>query len=88
MARFRACTIRRAAHDHAVSPPQDPLVAAGPYLLGETFTAADGMYGTTFAMFAQSPMLPKSPVIDDYLKRIVARPSYLRSQAREARSSE
>jgi glutathione S-transferase len=56
----------------------------GPYFLGEQFSAADVLYGTTFAMFAQSPMLPKSPVIDDYVKRIVARPAFARAQARDS----
>ena len=50
-----------------------------PYLLGDSFTAADILYGTTFAMFGQSPLLPKSPVIDGYIKRIVERPAYARS---------
>src|SRR5882757_3852995 len=30
------------------------LLAAGPYILGERFSAADVLYGTTFALFAQS----------------------------------
>jgi glutathione S-transferase len=56
----------------------------GPYMLGERFSAADVLYGTTFAMFAQSPMMPKSAVIDDYVKRIVTRPAFARAQARDA----
>ncbi len=59
-------------------------VAAGPYILGERFSAADVLYATTFAMFAQSPMLEKSPVIDDYVKRVLARPAHARAMAREA----
>lgn len=54
-----------------------------PYLLGDTFSAVDILYGTTFAMFGQSPLLPKSPVIDGYIKRIVERPAYARAQAKE-----
>jgi glutathione S-transferase len=56
----------------------------GPYLLGERFSAADVLYGTTFAMFAKSPMMPQSTVIDEYARRIVARPAFTRAQAREA----
>jgi glutathione S-transferase len=67
-----------------VMPEIIKALTAGPYLLGEKFSAADVLYGTTFAMFAQSPMLPKSPVIDDYVKRVVARPAYPRSQARDS----
>jgi glutathione S-transferase len=59
-------------------------LTASPYLLGERFSAADVLYGTTFAMFGQSPMLAKSPVIEDYAKRIVSRPAYARAQARDA----
>jgi len=54
-----------------------------PYIAGSEFTAADVLYGTTFALFGQSPMMPKSSVIDDYVKRIVARPAYVRAQAKD-----
>ena len=59
-------------------------IAAGTYILGERFSAADVRYATTFAMFAQSPMFEKSPVIDDYVKRVLARPAHARALAREA----
>jgi glutathione S-transferase len=58
-------------------------LACGPYLLGERFSAVDVLYGTTFALFAQSPALPKSPVIEEYVQRIVSRPAYARAMARE-----
>ena len=59
-------------------------LSQGPYILGEHFSAADVLYGTTFAMFAQSPLMPKSPAVDDYVKRIVNRPAFARAQARDA----
>jgi glutathione S-transferase len=58
-------------------------LARHPYLLGEHFSAADMLYGTTFALFAQSPLLPKSPLIEQYVQRIVSRPAYARAQGRE-----
>jgi glutathione S-transferase len=58
-------------------------LSKGPYLLGEKFSAADVLYGTTFAMFGASPMMPKSPVIDGYVKRIVERPAYARGMAKD-----
>jgi glutathione S-transferase len=58
-------------------------LSKGPYLLGDKFSAADVLYGTTFAMFGQSPLLPKSPVIETYAKRIVERPAYGRAMAKE-----
>ena len=60
------------------------LLSAGPYILGERFSGADVLYGTTFAMFGQSPMMPKSAVIDDYVQRVVSRPAFARAQARDA----
>lgn len=58
-------------------------LARGAYLLGERFSAADILYGTTFAMFSQSPLMEKSPVIDAYVQRVVGRPAFQRARARE-----
>jgi glutathione S-transferase len=55
-----------------------------PYLLGERFSAADVLYGTAFAQFASSPLLPKTPVIDAYVQRITSRPAFARALARDA----
>jgi glutathione S-transferase len=60
------------------------VLTPGPFILGERFSAADILYGTTFAMFGQSPMMPKSAIIDDYVKRIVTRPAFARAQARDS----
>ncbi len=54
-----------------------------PYLTGERFSAADVLYGTSFALFANSPILPKSPVIEEYVKRVVARPAFARAMAKQ-----
>jgi glutathione S-transferase len=59
-------------------------LAAGPYFLGERFSALDVLYGTTFAMFAQTALLPKSPVIEAYVKRVVERPAFARAQGLDA----
>jgi glutathione S-transferase len=67
-----------------VMPPVIAALSANPYFLGERFSAVDVLYGTTFAMFGKNPMLPKSPVIDDYAQRIVARPAFARAQARDS----
>ncbi len=58
-------------------------LSRGPYLLGDRFSAADVLYGTTFAMFGQGPLMPSSPVIEDYAKRVVGRPAYERAQQRD-----
>jgi glutathione S-transferase len=56
-------------------------LSAGPFILGEHFSAADVLYGTTFAMFRDSPLMAKSTVVEDYVRRIVARPAFARAQA-------
>jgi len=56
------------------------VLSRGPYILGERFSAADVLYGTTFAMFGQSPLMPKSQVVDDYVQRIVTRPAFARGR--------
>lgn len=58
----------------------------GPYLLGDRFSAADVLYGTTFAMFAQSPLMEKSSVIEEYARRVTARPAFQLAQALDVQS--
>lgn len=58
-------------------------LSRGSYLLGERFSAADVLYGTTFALFSQSPLMARSPVIDAYAQRVVTRPAFQRAQARD-----
>jgi glutathione S-transferase len=71
------------AVDEAV-PAVAARLEAGPYLLGESFSALDVLYGTTFALFGKSALMPKAPRIDEYVQRIVARPAFQRAQARDA----
>jgi glutathione S-transferase len=60
------------------------LLAMGPYLLGQAFWAVDILYGTTFAMFKNSPLMPSSPIIADYGDRVSARPAFARAQEKDA----
>jgi glutathione S-transferase len=59
-------------------------LARAPYLLGDNFSAVDVLFGTSFALFAQSDLMPKSPVLDAYVQRIVTRPAFARGLARDA----
>jgi glutathione S-transferase len=54
------------------------------YLLGERFSGVDILYATSFALFANSPLLPKSTVIEEYTRRVVSRPAFARAMARDA----
>ena len=55
----------------------------GPYLLGEQFSAADILVGTTFAMFLGGPILPKTDLLEAYTKRVTERPALARAKAKE-----
>jgi glutathione S-transferase len=56
----------------------------GAYMLGAGFSAVDVLYATSFALFANSPFMPKTPPMEDYVKRVLARPAYARALARDA----
>ena len=58
-------------------------LASGPYLLGDSFTAADVYIGSeiNFAMMFGGPGLKGEAVFEDYVARLVARPAYKRSMA-------
>jgi len=58
-------------------------LAKGPYLLGDSFSAADILVGTTFAMFMGGPMMPKTDVLEAYVKRVTERPACARAKARD-----
>jgi len=57
-------------------------LAAGPYLLGDQFSAADLLLGS-LGHFART-MLPPGQLVDDYLARISDRPALARAQRRDA----
>ena len=66
-----------------VMPAVIARLSQSPYLAGERFTAADVLYGTSFALFSKSPILPQSTVIEDYVRRVQARPAFARAMARQ-----
>jgi glutathione S-transferase len=51
-------------------------IAAGPYLLGEKFSAADLLWGQGLRLGAMFGILPKNPVIEAYVERVTSRPSF------------
>jgi len=54
-----------------------------PYILGETFSAADILIATTFKLFMGSPLLEKTPLLEGYVNRVTSRPAYARAEAKE-----
>jgi len=54
-----------------------------PYMLGDDFSAADILYASTLGFFKAMNLLPARKHYDDYLARVMARPAYTRSQAKD-----
>lgn len=54
----------------------------GPYLLGDTFSAADVYVGSelNFGMMFGAPQLKDEPLFVDYVKRVTDRPAFERTQ--------
>jgi len=50
-------------------------LAKGPYLLGERMTAADVLWGTALRWTTMFKLVPETPVIMDYVKRVTGRPA-------------
>lgn len=59
-------------------------LSKGPYILGETFSAADVLFGSSFALFMNSPILPGPERFKAYVERVTARPACQRAQAKDA----
>lgn len=59
-------------------------LARGRYLLGETFTAADVLWGTALTWTTQFKLVPALPVIQTYIDRVNARPAVARARAKDA----
>ncbi|MEP7184678.1 MAG: glutathione S-transferase family protein [Rhodanobacter sp.] len=56
----------------------------GPYLLGETFSAVDVLYGTALDWMTQFKLVPELPVISSYIERVTSRPAMQRAAAADA----
>jgi glutathione S-transferase len=58
-------------------------VARGPYILGEQFTAADVVIGSTLRFGMLFKLLPEQPEFTAYTGRLAQRPALLRSEAKD-----
>jgi glutathione S-transferase len=58
-------------------------LARGPWILGETFSAADVMVGSSAVFMKQFKILPASGTIEAYAERCLARPAYARALAED-----
>ncbi|WP_158881094.1 glutathione S-transferase C-terminal domain-containing protein [Rhodanobacter sp. L36] len=60
-------------------------LAKGPWLLGDTFTAADVLWGTALHWTTQFQLVPDTPLIRAYIDRVQARPAMQRAAAMDAK---
>jgi glutathione S-transferase len=58
-------------------------LAPGPWLLGEQFSAADVLVGSSVYFMKIFGVLPDSPVLAAYAERCLARPAYAKALARD-----
>lgn len=59
-------------------------VGRGPWIMGETFTAADVMLGSSANFMRAFKILPENATLDAYIDRCLARPAYQRALAADA----
>jgi len=62
----------------------DEGLAEGPWLLGERFTMADVVFGSTLRFMLRFRMIEPKPRFADYVARLSERPAALRADARNA----
>ena len=60
------------------------LLAAGPYVLGERFSAADVLWGTALGWMTRFKLVPDLPEIMAYVERVGARPAVAKVRALDA----
>lgn len=57
---------------------------SGPYMLGERFSATDLLWGTALSWITGWKLVPDTPVVNAYVERITARPSFARVKEKDA----
>lgn len=59
----------------------DAAIGEGPFVLGETFSMADMLFGGTVGWMMMFGMLPKKPAWEAYIARLDARPARQKANA-------
>jgi len=59
-------------------------LAAGPFMLGERFSAVDVLWGSALGWTTAFKLVPELPVITSYIARVNARPAFARARSRDA----
>ncbi|OEZ59806.1 glutathione S-transferase family protein [Duganella sp. HH105] len=58
-------------------------LSKGPYLLGERFSALDVLWASAMGWMGMYELLPKLPVIEQYVARVTSRPSFAAANAKD-----
>jgi glutathione S-transferase len=58
-------------------------IASAPYLLGDRPYAVDLFWGTTLMWCRNFGLIKTTPVVDDYIERIVSRPAFIETEKRD-----
>jgi glutathione S-transferase len=94
---FEPALIDKAMKREAAAPSTSPYgdfdtmfrtltdqLAKGPWMLGDTFTALDVLWGTALTWTTMFGLAPETPVTRAYMDRVNARPSVARVKAKDA----
>ena len=57
---------------------------AGPYMLGQDFSALDVLWGTALQWMTTFELLPATPVVSAYVERVTTRPAFIRVKEKDA----
>ncbi len=68
--------------DQTIKTWEDGL-GDGPWILGDAFSAADVMLGSSAVFLRMFGMLPESAILEAYADRCLARPAFQKARARE-----
>lgn len=60
------------------------MLGAGPYVMGERFSAADILIGSAVAFMIDFKAVSPEPTFTDYLERLKARPAHARAMEKDA----
>jgi glutathione S-transferase len=92
MAKAASWTFRESAagwgSHEAMLTAIEKAISGGPYLLGDTFTMADVIFGGTVRYMLGFKMLEPRATFTAYSERLAQRPAFQRAEARNAKVSE
>jgi glutathione S-transferase len=94
---FEPAVVDRSAQRAAIDPSTCPYgdfettfrtletqLQKGPWILGERFTAADILWGSSLAWTLNFKLVPDTPAVTSYVKRVTSRPAIVRAGEKDA----